>query len=120
MMASSHPLACACASACAMRGIPPTVSRGFGTSVAPLRRVPPPAARITVWVTDCTMRSVYQCGAERCVHVTFRGLAKISDPERGAAPRGAEAGPTLDRFEHETIEILKRLSRRPIDPSPQS
>lgn len=25
-----------------------------------------------------------------------------------------------DRFERETIEILKRLSRRPIDPSPES
>jgi len=25
-----------------------------------------------------------------------------------------------DRFERETIDILKRLSRRPIDPSPES
>jgi acyl carrier protein len=25
-----------------------------------------------------------------------------------------------DRFERETIEILKRLSRRPIDPAPES
>ena len=39
---------------------------------------------------------------------------------RGAAPPGAETGPILDRFEHETIDILKRLSRRPIDPAPES
>jgi acyl carrier protein len=39
---------------------------------------------------------------------------------RGPAPPGAETEPILDRFEHETIEILKRLSRRPIDPAPES
>ncbi len=39
--------------------------------------------------------------------------------------RGNRAGrrglaPPHDRFERDTIEILKRLSRRPIDPGPQS
>ena len=33
---------------------------------------------------------------------------------------GSVAAPPSDRFERETIEILKRLSRRPIDPSPES
>lgn len=28
------------------------------------------------------------------------------------------ANPTADRFEHDTIDILKRLSRRPIEPTP--
>ena len=30
------------------------------------------------------------------------------------------ANPTADRFEHDTIAILKRLSRRPIEPSSDS
>lgn len=29
------------------------------------------------------------------------------------------ANPTADRFEHDTIEILTRLSRRPIEPTPE-
>lgn len=28
------------------------------------------------------------------------------------------ANPTADRFEHDTIDILRRLSRRPIEPTP--
>ena len=58
-------------------------------------------------------------GATHNVRVTFSGLAYTSDPVRGAAP-GAEAGSSIDRFEHDTLEILKRLSRRPIDPGPKS
>ena len=38
---------------------------------------------------------------------------------RGGTAPGAAARPP-DRFERETIEILKRLSRRPIDPAPES
>ncbi len=38
---------------------------------------------------------------------------------RGGTAQGAAAR-TPDRFERETIEILKRLSRRPIDPAPES
>ncbi len=45
------------------------------------------------------------------VHVTFRSLAYSSDPSPAGVP---------DRFEIETIEILKRVSRRPIDPAPDS
>ena len=37
----------------------------------------------------------------------------------GAAP-GANTRPPSDRFERDTIDILKRLSRRPIDPAPAS
>ena len=37
---------------------------------------------------------------------------------RGGTAQGAAAR-TPDRFERETIEILKRLSRRPIDPAPE-
>jgi acyl carrier protein len=43
----------------------------------------------------------------------------MSDPARGSA-RGADAAPAADRFERETITILKRLSRRPIEPAPDS
>jgi acyl carrier protein len=38
---------------------------------------------------------------------------------RGGTAPGAAARPP-DRFERETIELLKRLSRRPIDPAPES
>ena len=58
-------------------------------------------------------------GAECRVHVTFQGLAHIPDPVRGGTAPGAAVRPP-DRFERETIEILKRLSRRPIDPVPES
>ena len=57
-------------------------------------------------------------GAGRRVRVTFPGLAPISDPTRLEAAPGCALSP--DRFERDTIEILKRLSRRPIDPSPES
>src|SRR5262245_20560947 len=41
----------------------------------------------------------------------------MSDSAHGSA-RGAEAEfPAADRFERETIALLKRLSRRPIDPA---
>ena len=44
----------------------------------------------------------------------------MSNPARNSA-RGAEAvTPPADRFERETITILKRLSRRPIEPAPDS
>ena len=56
----------------------------------------------------------------RPVRVTFVGLAQISDPARSAAAPGADVAPSVDRFERDTIEILKRLSRRPIDPTPDS
>jgi acyl carrier protein len=32
---------------------------------------------------------------------------------------GAEDAPIPDWFERDTLEVLKRLSRRPIDPAPQ-
>jgi acyl carrier protein len=88
-----------------------------------------PAARITVWVTAGTVgilipttRRTFrpECGAPRHVHVTFHGLANTSDPARGGTAPGIEAAHPHDRFERDTIEILKRLSRRPIDPGPQS
>jgi len=40
------------------------------------------------------------------VHATFSGLAPTS-----------EAARPPDRFEQDTIEILKRISRRPIEPT---
>jgi acyl carrier protein len=63
--------------------------------------------------------SVVQSSAERRIHVTFQGLGQIPDPARGGTAPGAAVRPS-DRFERETIEILKRLSRRPIDPTPES
>ena len=39
---------------------------------------------------------------------------------RGGTAPGAAAPSSNDRFERETIEILKRLSRRPIEPTPES
>ena len=57
------------------------------------------------------------CGAGRDVHVTFPSLAQTSEPGRPeTAPLTASHPP--DRFERETIEILKRISRRPIEPAP--
>jgi acyl carrier protein len=82
---------------------------------------------MTVWVTGCTWwillrrsrqrragSGSIEYGAVRNVHVTFHSLGKIPDPARGGA------APAPDRFERDTIEILKRLSRRPIDPVPES
>jgi acyl carrier protein len=59
-------------------------------------------------------------GATRRVHVTFHGLANTSDPAGGGSAPGIAAASLHDRFERDTIEILKRLSRRPIEPSPES
>lgn len=39
---------------------------------------------------------------------------------RGEAVPGAEAGSSTDQFERDTVDILKRLSRHPIDPGPKS
>jgi acyl carrier protein len=59
-------------------------------------------------------------GASRNVRATFSGLTYTSDPAPGAAASGAAAGSSPDFFERDTIELLKRLSRRPIDPGPKS
>ncbi len=48
------------------------------------------------------------------------GLVQISDPTRGARAPDATLAPAVDRFQRDTIEILKRLSRRPINPTPES
>ena len=48
------------------------------------------------------------------VHATFPGLASTPDARGNAPPDHAATPP--DRFEHDLIEILKRLSRRPIEP----
>jgi acyl carrier protein len=59
-------------------------------------------------------------GATCNVRVTFSGLAYTSEPVRDGAAPGAEAGSSPDRFERDTLELLKRLSRHPIDPEPKS
>jgi acyl carrier protein len=59
-------------------------------------------------------------GAVRHIRVTFHGLAQMTDPARGVAAPGAGTTLSTERFERDTIEILKRLSRRPIDPQPDS
>jgi acyl carrier protein len=66
-------------------------------------------------------------GQTRHVHVTFHGLAYIEDPVRGGSASGAAVPSTsnsTDRnsesIERDTIAIVKRLSRRPIDPTPES
>jgi acyl carrier protein len=52
----------------------------------------------------------YYAGSTGCVvHATFSGLAQVSETIRPP-----------DRFEQDTIDILKRISRRPIDPTPRS
>ena len=56
-------------------------------------------------------------GAGRDVHVTFPSLAHTSEPRRPDTAGDTSSHPP-DRFERETIEILKRISRRPIEPSP--
>jgi acyl carrier protein len=48
-------------------------------------------------------------GALRGVHATFRSLVPISDAARPPDP-----------FEQDTVDILKRISRRPIEPTPAS
>ena len=47
-----------------------------------------------------------RCSNPTAVHATFSGLAPTS-----------EAARPPDRFEQDTIEILKRISRRPIEPT---
>jgi acyl carrier protein len=54
------------------------------------------------------MRAASLCSARRRVHATFRGLVPTSD-----------ARPS-DSFEQDTVDILKRISRRPIEPTPAS
>jgi acyl carrier protein len=45
----------------------------------------------------------------------------MKDPARGGAAPGAEvARSTADQFERDTIDILRRLSRRPIEPAPDT
>jgi acyl carrier protein len=39
---------------------------------------------------------------------------------RGESAPGADIATPLDRFERDTVEIVKRLSRRPVEPTPQS
>lgn len=58
------------------------------------------------------------CGVVYHVHVTLPGLTSTFNARREEAPGPSDAGP--ERFEHETIDILKRLSRRPIEPTPSS
>ena len=59
------------------------------------------------------------CGAGRRVRATFVGLAQLQDPPHGGTP-AAGVAPSLDRVERDTIDILKNLSRRPIEPTPDS
>jgi len=47
-------------------------------------------------------------------------LAHTFDPRRSGAGSSAQVEASPDRFERDTVEILKRLSRRPIDPGPTS
>jgi acyl carrier protein len=47
-------------------------------------------------------------GASPAVRATFAGLAQITD---ASVP---------DRFERDTIDIIKRLSRRPVEPRPDN
>jgi acyl carrier protein len=56
--------------------------------------------------------------AEPRNRVTFSPLTETSDPGRGGTAPGAEDAPLPDWFERDTLEVLKRLSRRPIDPAP--
>lgn len=66
-------------------------------------------------------------GQTHHVHVTFHGLAYIEDPVRGGSASG-EAVPSTsspssqssESIESETLAIVKRLSRRPIEPKPES
>jgi acyl carrier protein len=45
----------------------------------------------------------------------------MSEPARGGAAPGAKTAiSSADRFERDTIAILTRLSRRPIEPAPNS
>jgi acyl carrier protein len=55
------------------------------------------------------------------IRVTFDDLTDAYERARTEAPGIDAAGPSAaDGFERETIAILKRLSRRPIEPAPDS
>src|SRR4029079_14051291 len=55
------------------------------------------------------------------VRATFQNLTHTRDPARAGAAPGADAAiSSADRFERDTVSIWKRLSRRPIDPAPES
>jgi acyl carrier protein len=62
-------------------------------------------------------------GAGRDVRVTFHGLTYTEDPMRGGSASGAAVPSNTDdanRFERDTLEIVKRLSRRPTEAQPES
>jgi acyl carrier protein len=61
-----------------------------------------------MWINLIRCARVASCSVLRGVHATFRSLAPTS-----------EARPS-DRFEQDTVDILKRISRRPIEPTPAS
>ncbi len=48
------------------------------------------------------------------------GLAHIFEPGQTEPAPSAATSASADRFERDTIEILKRISRRPIQPTPAS
>ena len=88
-----------------------------------------PAARMTVCVTAGTVRISMPSIYHACRLNTWRAASRscyISRPGQyiRSRARGNRAGhrgrASSDRFERDTIEILKRLSRRPIDPRPDS
>ena len=51
------------------------------------------------------------------VHVTFLSLTEISQPERSGTAHDAGGSPSAETIERDIIEILKRVSRRPIEPT---
>jgi acyl carrier protein len=44
-------------------------------------------------------------------------LTEISQPERSGAAQKPDRSPSAETIEHDIIEILKRVSRRPIEPT---
>jgi acyl carrier protein len=54
------------------------------------------------------------------VHVTFLTLTETFQPGPGGAAERAVTSPSGDIIERDIIEILKRVSRRPVDPTPAS
>ena len=59
-------------------------------------------------------------GTPRPVRATFLSLAHTFEPGPTEPTSSAATSASADRFERDTIEILKRISRRPIEPTPQS
>jgi acyl carrier protein len=53
------------------------------------------------------------------VRATFPSLIQ-NDSARGGAAPGAQTTSPSDRFERDTLDIIRRLARQPIDPRPQS